>query len=393
MASGAGKAFLVVIFAALVPLLYSRSHTLSTFYTNSPHRLVRVNTAKSYDIKFQDRIRSCEDAFLVEKAGLAILACDPGREKYNTVMNVVRPGPVASAELFAYDYATEVLQDADSLKKIKLASFPAEAEADLHTLGMGYDEETSTLFVTNHARSGIRIEKFKLDTRELVATHLDTISHPLLYGANSIFALSGEEILVTNDHHFTAKRSPVLSQLETYLALPLSTVVHVNLKGGEVDAHVVARLPFANGIEVLNSTTVAVASSSKASVLFYTRDGSDLKYHSEILTPFLPDNLSSAGGKLLIAGHAHMPTLAKFADSRHICNDPTELSQATAEMKEYCKTGTAPSWVSEWSEIEGLKHVYVGDEYPSSSTFVRDVDRKVGIIVGLYAKGIMVLRD
>ena len=45
-----------------------------------------VNTAKSYEIKFEDRLRSCEDAFLIEKEGLAILACDAGRERFNTVM-------------------------------------------------------------------------------------------------------------------------------------------------------------------------------------------------------------------------------------------------------------------------------------------------------------------
>lgn len=46
----------------------------------------RVNTANNYDIKFADRVRSCEDAFLIEEEGLAILACDAGRERYNTVM-------------------------------------------------------------------------------------------------------------------------------------------------------------------------------------------------------------------------------------------------------------------------------------------------------------------
>ena len=45
-----------------------------------------MDTAKSYEIKFADRVRSCEDAFLIKEEGLAILACDVGRERYNTVM-------------------------------------------------------------------------------------------------------------------------------------------------------------------------------------------------------------------------------------------------------------------------------------------------------------------
>ncbi|MBE3043342.1 hypothetical protein IMZ48_12385 [Candidatus Bathyarchaeota archaeon] len=45
-----------------------------------------MNTAKSYEIKFADRVRSCEDAFLIKEEGLAILACDAGRERLNTVM-------------------------------------------------------------------------------------------------------------------------------------------------------------------------------------------------------------------------------------------------------------------------------------------------------------------
>lgn len=302
------------------------------------------------------------------------------------------PGPVASAELFAYDYATPGLPDAESLKKVELVGFPEDVE--LHTLGMGYHEETSTLFVANHARDGPRVEKFKLDTTKLAATHIDTIRHPLLRGPNSILALGSDELFVTNDHYFTMKHSKLLAHLETYLALPLGPVVYVDLRGETVDAHVAARVPFANGIEALNSTTVAVASTTRSAVLLYTlRDGGRLEYQSEVKLPFLPDNLSSTGSKLLIGGHAHFPMLAMFTQTRYICNDPVELAGATPEMKEYCESGTASSWVAEWSELEGLKNVYVGLDYPSSCTFLRDPERNVGIVTGLYAKGIMVLEE
>jgi hypothetical protein len=72
--------------ALLSPFIYERGQTLSLFWKNAPKRLVKINTFASYEIKFADRIRSCEDALLIESEGLAILGCDPGRERWNTVM-------------------------------------------------------------------------------------------------------------------------------------------------------------------------------------------------------------------------------------------------------------------------------------------------------------------
>ncbi|KNB00089.1 hypothetical protein FOXG_18647 [Fusarium oxysporum f. sp. lycopersici 4287] len=88
-----------------------------------------------------------------------------------------------------------------------------------------------------------------------------------------------------------------------------------------------------------------------------------------------------------------MPALAKFTQSRRFCNDPFEYERADPTMKESCAKLQAISWVSEWSESEGLKHLYVDTEYPSSSTAVKDAGKGVGIISGLYAKGILIWRD
>jgi hypothetical protein len=66
--------------------VYERAHVVKTFYANHPDRMARINAIGSYEIKFQDRIRNCEDAFLLEDKGLAILACDAGRDNWNTVM-------------------------------------------------------------------------------------------------------------------------------------------------------------------------------------------------------------------------------------------------------------------------------------------------------------------
>lgn len=72
--------------AAFAALVYDRSQLLYSFYGNEPSRLVKINTLSSPSIKFADRIRSCEDVVLIEERGLAIAACDAGRERWNTVM-------------------------------------------------------------------------------------------------------------------------------------------------------------------------------------------------------------------------------------------------------------------------------------------------------------------
>jgi hypothetical protein len=76
----------VLLATALSSLLYFRGQEVLMLYTNAPERLPNINTFKSHEIKFADRVRSCEDALIVESRGVAIMACDPGRERWNTVM-------------------------------------------------------------------------------------------------------------------------------------------------------------------------------------------------------------------------------------------------------------------------------------------------------------------
>ncbi|CAH0046846.1 unnamed protein product [Clonostachys solani] len=390
-------AIFAVALAALFAWVRDRSNALSIFYANHPDRLVRINTSKSYEIKFQDRVRNCEDAFLLKEQGLAILACDPGRDKWNTVMGVFHPGQIPQAELYIYNYAAKNLDDDKILKKLELVNFPEGL--NFHTVGFGYHEESSHLFVTNHARTGPRIEQFKLDIRSLKATHILSILHPQLISPNAIIPLSAEELLVTNDHYFTAKQSKPLYLMESYLGPALAPLLYINLKNiDKGNAKVLARVPYPNGMGFINSTTLAIASTSRGSVYFYsmTKDQHNLpklQYQSRIRLPFLPDNLAVEDGKLLIGGQPHPPSMAKYVSIRHICNFPDTLQGATEEMKDACNSWSATSWAAEWSEADGLKDVYAGTEYPTSSTFVRDSKRNVAIIVGLYARGIMVLHE
>ncbi|KAI1821113.1 putative paraoxonase [Xylaria intraflava] len=395
----------VITLALLWPFIYDRSHMVSLFWKNAPNRLVKINTFASHEIRFADRIRSCEDAIMVESKGVAILGCDPGRERWNTVMGLSLPGPVENAGLYVFDYKDKNMPDDEALKKLTFINFKFQSQ--FHTLGMAYNESTSTLFVTSHRQDYPAIEVFKLDLETYTATHLRSIQHHLIHAPNSIVLANENELYVTNDHHFLIRDWPFFSMIETYAALPGGSVVHVDMSplledpGAAVRATVLARIPFANGIELLNETTAVVVSTSESKLHFYAidkpadNDGAPkFKHISEVRVTVSPDNLSlSKDGALMISGHPHAPALAKFAKTRHICNAPDELAKADAQMRETCQTLTSPSYAARWTKDGGVEILYVGTDYPSSATAARDSDRKVGIIAGLYAKGILVWRE
>lgn len=72
--------------AAVSAFIYSRASMLHIFYANHPSRLPRINNVKNLQVKFADQIRYCEDMAIDTFEGRAILSCDPGRDRWNTVM-------------------------------------------------------------------------------------------------------------------------------------------------------------------------------------------------------------------------------------------------------------------------------------------------------------------
>ncbi|KAI1432262.1 hypothetical protein GGR50DRAFT_689088 [Xylaria sp. CBS 124048] len=388
------RALLVPLLSPLFLFLAGRIRVLSLAYFNAAGRMPRHANFTSSEVKFADRIRSCEDVVLIESLSLALLACDPGRETWNTVMGVFTAGPKPepNAELYAYNYSSSTLSDSESLKPINLVGFNSE----LRSLGLEYHEPSSTLFIANHGHQGSRIEQFHLDLDTLTATHKHTLTHPLIRSPNSITALSASEFFFTNQHYFTARDSPrILWALETYLALPIASIVHARvLSNGSLSASVVAHQAYPNGIALFNESTLAVASTNKRLVYFYSiaRDPKHshptLQPSSTLWLPFLPDNLSisKADGALLIAGHPHLPSLNQYAHSRALCN-------RDGEAESVCASINTASWASEWTPSGGLQHIYADWTYPSSASVVRDREKGVGIVAGLYANGILVWRD
>lgn len=88
----------------------------------------------------------------------------------------------------------------------------------------------------------------------------------------------------------------------------------------------------------------------------------------------------------MIAGHPHPPSLEKFSKTNHLF----ELDGVKYDLDR----PRAPSRVIHWDEVI-LKDTYVDDgrEFGCSSTAVSDSQRGVGIITGLYEKGILVWKN
>ncbi|KAF2632603.1 calcium-dependent phosphotriesterase [Macroventuria anomochaeta] len=376
----------VLLVALVVPWLYDRYVAFSPMAVNRPGSFGNVRTFATHRIKYQDRVRNCEDVIMEESLGVAFLSCDPGRDRWNTVMGTFKPenSELDNASIFLYDYSTPGLDDSARLKQLVVD------EPDLHPLGLAFDASTSTLYVVNHARHrGSHILILHIDMPSLTTTLVTRFKHPLLHAPNSVQVLGKHELYVTNDHYVRAATSPLLSKIETFSGVPGGSVVYVDTRFPK-SAKVVARVPFANGITLLNSSSLAVASSSKSGVyLFDIKEEHDLELKKVVRTPAAVDNLSVDGeGKVLMAGHPFAPALMKVSKGRAKCD-----VQGSEEEREACAC-TAPSWVAEWSEAEGLREVYKDDgrEFCSSSTVVRDTAKGVGIVSGLYEKGILVFR-
>lgn len=262
---------------------------------------------------------------------------------------------------------------------------------DFHPLGIIFDEKTSRLYVINHSRhSGSVIEIFQLSLANHSATHVQTLSHPLLHTPNSMEILDNGNLLVTNDHFLRAAVSPALSKIETFSGIPGGTVVSISPSAPST-ARILARVAFANGIVKLNATTVVVASSAKPGLYFYhlTPSG-DFELARFVRTPSGPDNLSvDTNGKVLVAGHPYVPSMMQVAGGRWKCDE-----EGTEEERRACGCW-AGSWVGEWSEEGGVRTMLrdEGGEVCTSSSAVRDVGRGMGMVSMLYGRGIVVFRE
>ncbi|USP82527.1 hypothetical protein yc1106_09801 [Curvularia clavata] len=378
----------------LPPCLYDRGLALSGIIANRPGKFENLNLFEQYEIKFSDRLRNCEDALIEEGKGIAFVSCNPGRDQWNTVMGTFAPprarrGGQDSAHIWVYDYSTPNLPDSQAVRALELVGRPNAR--DFQPLGIEFDVATSTLYVINHSRnSGNIIEVFQVSVEDATAKYIQTFKHKLIYSPNSIHSLGDGKMLITNDHYIGALASRLLSTVETFAGIPGGSVVYVDINNAS-HTRKLAHLGFANGIAMLDSKTVAVASTSKPAVQLYTFDPDTvvLETTEYIRIPFFVDNLSvDSAGKLLMAGHPFAPALMAVSKARAKCN-----MHGSEKEKKACEC-TSSSWVAEWDRKEGVKTVYKNDgkEFCSSATFARDARRNVSMISGLYERGLLVAR-
>jgi arylesterase/paraoxonase len=313
--------------------------------------------------------------------------------------------PSWSGALYYYKYPKYPdVSEEGAIHPLEMTGLPVEAWMKFHPLGIGYWAPSRTLFVVNHGPPGPTIEVFKVNKQVTAVTHVKTMTHDLLHAPNSVVPISEDEILVTNDHRWTPEDSKIRNVLETYLAYPGGSVVHVNLRTNQTQKLV--NLPFANGIAVLNKTMLAVASTNTPSVHIYNivstpNSTISLKQKQKISIPFFVDNLKTdSSGHLLMAGHPHSPSLSKVARTNHeyAFGETTGMGGGWVDGglpdngKPVEERFRAPSWVAEWDgNSKGkLKDIYIGKEYGTSTTFVKDAGRGIGIVVGLYERGVFV---
>jgi len=339
----------------------------------------------------QNGLRNCEDHVLDPSTKLAYISCDPGRDRWNTVMGNLRDPVWQTGDIYLYDYARHNPKKPGKIAPLDLAGFPVAYSKVFHPLGIAVDAKNRLLYVVNHGPPDPSIEIFRLTNGGRNATYVKTFTSPALNAPNSVAPLNAEEIIVSNDHYFTFEANKALHNVENYLGLPLPTVVHINTRTGI--SHNLARVPFANGVAVINSTHFAVASTSTQRIRIYTYSGSGESFALQgpvvvLKTRMWTDNLRvTSEGTLLCGGHPHAFEMVTIAKENQLYNLDGEHGDAGLLPEE--GRPRAPGMVVEWDgNAEGkIKEVYVGTEFGATTTGSRD--QGFGMISGLYEKGLL----
>ncbi|KAI0065095.1 hypothetical protein BV25DRAFT_1868884 [Artomyces pyxidatus] len=351
------------------------------------------------DARFWDRLD--EDGRIVDRVLLA--SCDPSRLSWNTVM-----GPLKDPQPRGAIWMYRIRDNAAVPQRVVFEGYPNGH--DFHPLGF----DTSTLFVTNHARERSTIEQFTLswDT-PYRAQWVQTLSIPEFVSPNSITLTSRTSFYLSQDHYFTRRLPGIIGKtiplMESLLALPLGWVAHVAVSTppDQKTSYSIAvpHVPFANGVAlspVGGGTLVAVASTTLGEIHFYTRNPAThaLTLADRVSVPFAPDNIAfDDAGVLLVAGHPHFPSLAAVANNRSAARSPSWILTIGRRESETLLPEAydlhAPVSASRRAPVSqkyDVQTVYQsnGTAFQSSSTALRDTESGKIYATGLYEAGILV---
>ncbi|KAL1961572.1 hypothetical protein VTN77DRAFT_1424 [Rasamsonia byssochlamydoides] len=347
----------------------------------------------SVELIMKNFLRYCEDVVLDHEQGLAIVSCDPGRPKWNTVMNTMYD-PNPKGGIFVYDYVHK-----NALRQIRLLGFPSQS--DFHPLGINIYREkggSTRLFVVNHQRNGSTVDIFDIDYVTSTATFITSIADNdrHILSPNAVSPVSYTSFFVTNDHRFIPRKHAFLNMQETTRALPLGWVTFVDFSCSPTRFHTaISGIPFPNGIVVTpTGKEVIVASSSTSHLLIYDRDpiSNCITYREKIPLQYRPDNLTfdhslkpsdptafDKDGRflrgLVSAGHPCIRLLHAMSrdPSKHAAPSwVVEIRRTPGKAEAPCKATTA--------EYRGDYYVETlyqsdGSHFPSSTTGAMDNQR------------------
>ncbi|KAI8973195.1 hypothetical protein BDF20DRAFT_914678 [Mycotypha africana] len=336
---------------------------------------------------------NCEDFVLSNEAGIAIVACDPARSKFNKVLKVNKllPGELMTqGSIWKVNYA----QEPGSIDKFSIKENNS-ITADFHPLGLALDIHPTTgkktLLVVNlphHSTS--TVEVFSVDSSNEL-THKQTIRHSKIYSPNSIHIIKNAQyraadgtpsFFFTNDHYFS---HTLLKYLESFF-FPLSNVGFYNARTREVEKGVNG-LMFGNGLAGTDEI-LFVAETSKRLVKQYkigqSVDGQNvphmfLDYATEKSFPMAVDNLHYVPSekRLLVAGHPKPLQLLRHA---------VKTADQDVDVK-------PPSQVYEWNIRNGESKILIQDDgslYGTSTSSAIDVENSKLIVSGLYEQGLLI---
>ncbi len=195
-----------------------------------------------------------------------------------------------------------------------------DAPADFHPHGISLwtgEDGAQRLFVINHPRSGGHtVEIFDVGGAGML-THAETIRHDALLSPNDLVAVGPRAFYASNDRRFAGGLGAVL---ETYLALPLTSVSYFD---GESGSLVAEGLVFANGVAVSpggRTLYVAEAMGRRVSVFDRAPQSGELTRQDRLAVDTMPDNIElDAQGRLLIGAHPRaLDFLAHVGDANAI---------------------------------------------------------------------------
>lgn len=395
---GPGQAALSYRARYLIPnVLLSKPGIPSEYYRGdgSCHAIQHPGLASCEDVRFWENVDSGERRLLV--------SCDTGRRAWNTVLGPLRE-PSPRGVLWLSDPKTL------EMRKIELVNFPEDHT--FHPLGFeaspARSGKASHLFVVNHARNASVVEEFTISWNDPTSAHwVRTLHLPTLITPNAIALTADTSFYVSNDHHFSLRHGLVSNKLETFLALPLSHVEHVDASSPGQDPvakTVASNIAFANGVALSSDgQLLAVSSTTGTSVRLYARQppSNSLSLKEDILMPFAPDNLSfDDDDVLLVSGHADLPALLGMskdkpgvrAPSWVVSLRPTSqlIDRVPWDLKApFSASGRIPPPPSGW-EIQTLYQSSGRGGFASSTTAVRDSRTGRLFVTGLYEEGLLV---